>query len=148
MTNQIRVVTLENLEPRLVCYNLDHKHTVARVFPRILNLPNGQQHGEFETRELPDSVTFLAKEVKSVPASVLDCEEIKHALKPENGQAARLRQRGDVVCQDVPDAEEPKPAAAQSSDAPTEVVNASAKKQRDNARQVSGTQATLDEKKD
>lgn len=147
MTKQIRVVTLENLEPKLVCYNLDHDHTVARVFPRILSLPNGQQHGEFLTREIPDSVTFLAKEIKTVPASMLGCEEIKHALNPENGQKARLRQRGDVICQDVSE-DEQQPVAAPSTDAPAEVVNASAKQQRDRARHVSGSQATLDEKKD
>lgn len=146
MTNQIRVVTLENLEPRLVCYNLNHEHTVARVFPRVHVLPNGQQHGEFVTRALPDSITFLAKEIKTFPASVLGCEEIEHALNPKNGQKPRLRQRGDVISQDV--AEPAEAAAAASPDAPAEIVNTTAKKARDAARLVTGSQATVEEKKD
>ncbi len=145
MTNQIRVVTLENLEPRLVSFNLNHEpgHTVARVFPRVMNLPNGQSHGEFVTRALPDSVTFLAKEIKTVPASYLGCEEIEHALKPKNGQKPSLRQRGDVVSQDVAEK-----AAAPSADVQAEVVNSTTKKMRDATRQIPGSQAIVEEKKD
>lgn len=145
MTNQIRVVTLENLEPRLVCFNLNHQpeHTVARVYPRVTVLSNGQSHGEFVTRALPDSVTFLAKETKTVPASFLGCEEIEHALKPKDGSKPRLRQRGDVVVQEAA-----QPAVAASADAPAEIVNTAAKKARDAARQVTGSQAIVEEKKD
>lgn len=144
MAEKIRLVTLENLEPRLACYNLDHNHTLPRTFPRVAKLDNGQEHGHFVSVDLPDAVTFLAREVKTVPASVLECEEIRSALEPrEHGVRPRLRQRGDVIeAEAVVDVSAPPEAAP--DDVPGEVVNTPARKARDAARSVLGTKANIE----
>lgn len=138
MAEKIRLVTLENLEPRLVCYNLDHpKHRVARLFPQVVTLPNGDQHGSFASRSLPDSVTFLAREIKTLPETVLECGEIKSALSPAaHGGKPRLRQRGDVIEDDAAD--------AATQDSPVEVVNSATKRTRDAARVVTSAQASVE----
>lgn len=139
MAENNRLVTLENLEPRLACYNLDHNHAIARTFPRVTVLPSGQSHGHFVEKKLPDSVTFLAREVRTLPASVLGCPEIASALKPSlHGVKPRLRQRGDVIEHTAEAA-----APSRSASAPNEVVDAAAKKSRDVARSVLGSKATV-----
>lgn len=140
MAEKIRVVTLENLEPKLACYNLDHaSHKVARVFPQVTELKNGTLHGVFVQKLLPDSVTFLAREIKTLPATVLECDEIKSALAPNaHGVKPRLRQRGDVL---EADSAEAAPAA---QDSPPEVVNSAAKRSRDAARVVTSPQANVE----
>lgn len=135
MAEKIRLVTLENLEPKLVCYNLDHNHTLARTFPRVAVLANGQEHGHSVELQLPDSVTFLAREVKTLPASILECDEIKSALDPRAHDAKpRLRQRGDVI----------EESDASDLAAPLEVVDTPARKARESARSVLGSKATLE----
>ncbi len=146
MTDQIRTVTLENLEPRMVCYNLDHKHAVARMFPRVTELANGQAHGDFVELKLPDSVTFLAKEKRSLPASILECDEIRSALEGLNG-VKRLRKLGDIVVHETASPAVGNVPAADGN-APAEAVNAAAKKNRDAARSVVGTKALVEENKD
>lgn len=143
MAEKIRLVTLENLEPRLVCYNLDHNHALSRTFPRVAKLANGQEHGHFVELKLPDSVTFLARETKTLPATVLECDEIRSALEPrEHGVKPRLRQRGDVIEQDADAAATEVPSA--ESDPPGEVVNAATRKARDSARSVLGSKANVE----
>ena len=150
MADKIRTVTLENLEPRMVCYNLDHNHALPRLFPRVAKLANGQEHGHTVEVRLPDSVTFLAREVKTMlPASILECDEIASALAPRgHGERPRLRQRGDVIESDAAEeaADVSTTANSADADAPREVVNTPARKAREAARSVLGTGGAVVEK--
>jgi hypothetical protein len=145
MAEKIRLVTLENLEPRLACYNLDHDHAVVRRFPQVAELADGTAHGHFVDKALPDSVTFLAREIKTLPASILECDEIKSALLPMTpGVKPRLRRRGDILEPGDRNATVPIRTEQGTQDAPSEVVNTTAKKARDAARSVIGSQATVE----
>ena len=86
------MITLKNTTKRMRTYNLDRHHGKVRKFPQIRNLANGGSIGEIVKRKLPDSITFLAREIKSkhdgkpLPASIKECPDIKAAL-----------QRGELV---------------------------------------------------
>lgn len=79
--NKAETVVLMNKTRRMLVVNLTRKEAKRRKFPVIRKLKNGASVGEFTTRLCPDSITFLAKERKPVPAEYLSIPEIRNALQ-------------------------------------------------------------------
>ncbi len=75
-------VALKNLERRMATYNLAHPaHTKTRKFPVVTQLKNGSSIGRMQPKACPDSLTFLAKEIRAgLPDTILLCPDVKAAL--------------------------------------------------------------------
>ena len=66
-----QTVKLKNLKRQVQVFNLEHSFFV-------------NQQGENGVGE-PESLTLLSLETKEVPVQVLECAEIKAALRPAKG---------------------------------------------------------------
>ncbi len=75
-------IGLENLEPRLVVYNLAHPaHMRLRKVPQIQELKGGKQIGVFVKKRMVTSLTLKAKERRfGLARTVLECLDIKAAV--------------------------------------------------------------------
>ena len=128
-------VTLENLERRMVVYNLAHPaHTRVRKIPQVQELKGGKSIGVFVKKRLPSSITFLARERKScLPDTIVQCPDIRAALA---ARPPRLREvSGPIVDRSQrpakPARPATKPAKKPKSAAPAASLTGSAKSTKD-----------------
>lgn len=75
-----QTVLIQSTQRVMTVFNLDRSSRKKRVFPVVRTLKNGTSVGVMEAKLLPDSITFLAKERKEVPATVLTAPEIAQAI--------------------------------------------------------------------
>ena len=75
-----QTVSLQNTQRVMAVFNLDRSSRRKRVFPVVRALKDGSSVGVMETKLLPDSITFLAKEHKDVPKAALAAPEIAQAI--------------------------------------------------------------------
>lgn len=72
--------TLKSRLRRMRVFNLSKGTAMVRRFPVVRQLKNGTSVGEMQAKVCPDSITFLARETKTVSREVYSSPEIQKAI--------------------------------------------------------------------